>query len=103
MHQQSLPNRILWCALGTAYECMGEIKLAMRAYQKCLDVEPNNEWLKSVFTKLGTDGSQTGEGEKDKDFNFWLDMEEVEPRLAQTEERAVYQYFETRNGSVHTL
>lgn len=43
--QQSLPNRILWYALAMGYECRGMIKLALKAYRKSLDLEPDNVWL----------------------------------------------------------
>ena len=43
-----LPVVAVWSALGEAYKARGNIKAAYGAFQKAMELEPNNEWLCSM-------------------------------------------------------
>jgi len=76
--QQSLPNRILWWALGKAYECKRDFGQALRAYQVALDLDGDNAWLQNLVVKLGDEISGTDPVGSERDAEFWLEVEGIQ-------------------------
>jgi len=96
--KQSLPKRIIWCALGMAYECLGNNKFALKAYEKALAFDPDNLWLRTTLSKLGN--NIISEGGIEKDSVIWLDIERSEPYSKEAEERPIRRYFKAFQSGV---
>jgi tetratricopeptide (TPR) repeat protein len=102
-YRQSLPKRILWCALGMAYECRRDIKYAFIAYQKCLAFEPDNVWLQTVLAKLREDVSQVVDEGGDAQSSVGDDIREIDPESRDIEEMPVYRLFKPPRSHVWNL
>jgi tetratricopeptide (TPR) repeat protein len=84
--RESLPHRILWCVLGKAYECKGDFRQALRAYQMALHLEQDNAWLQDVMVKLGKEVPGHLEPvESEEDTEFWLQVEGVQQPVERRE------------------
>ena len=47
--KSSLPRAVVWFALGKVYECKGEISNALSSFQKALELDIANSWLRKVI------------------------------------------------------
>ena len=62
--KSSLPDPVLWAAMGTAYLCKGEMIEAAQAYRMALEKDQSNRWLRNTVREL-----EESNGMSTSDFN----------------------------------
>jgi len=69
--KSSLPESVLWTAMGTAYQCKGEMVEAAQAYRMALEQDQSNHWLRNMVRELEESSGVSIDGSHDvpKDAN----------------------------------
>jgi tetratricopeptide (TPR) repeat protein len=59
--KSSLSEVVLWIASGEAYRAKGDFKKSLEAFQKAVNIEPNNAWLKNTILNLETESCDSND------------------------------------------
>jgi tetratricopeptide (TPR) repeat protein len=77
--KSTLPEAVVWFALGKAYKCKGEIKNALDAFRNALNCDVTNVWLQGIIHDLSTNLRSSRSGTFD--FDYPLQVKEESEHL----------------------